>query len=292
MMFSGSIPALVTPFRGGSFDEAAFRQLVDYQIANGTSALVPCGTTGESATLSFDEHYDVIRICIDQAAGRVPVIPGCGSNDTATAVRHMAFAKSAGATAGLIVVPYYNRPNQDGIVAHFEYLAAQSDLPMIVYNVPGRTVTDILPETLARISAIPSVVGIKDASGDISRVTAHRLGCGTDFCQLSGNDDMALAFNAAGGMGCISVSANVAPRLCADFQAACASGDWSAAHAINDRLFPLHKAMFADASPGPVKYALSRVLPDFPIELRLPMTPASPAARDSVDAALAHAGLI
>jgi 4-hydroxy-tetrahydrodipicolinate synthase len=292
MMFTGSIPALVTPFRGGSFDQAAFRRLIDYQIDNGTSALVPCGTTGESATLGFDEHYDVIRICIEQAAGRIPVIAGCGSNDTATSVRHMAFAKSAGAAAGLIVAPYYNRPNQDGIVAHFTHLAEQSDLPMIVYNVPGRTVTDILPETLARLAAIPSVAGVKDASGDISRVTAHRLGCGTDFCQLSGNDDMALAFNAAGGVGCISVTANVAPKLCAEFQAACAVGDWDVARTINDRLFPLHKAMFADASPGPVKYALSRILPDFQPDVRLPMTLPSPAARDAVDAALARAGLI
>ncbi len=291
-MFSGSIPALVTPFRGGSFDEAVFRRLIDWQIDNGTSALVPCGTTGESATLGFDEHYDVIRICIDQAAGRVPVIAGCGSNDTATAVRHMQFAQSVGAAAGLIVIPYYNRPSQDGIVAHFEHLASQSELPMIAYNVPGRTVTDILPETVARIAAIPEVVGIKDASGDIARVTAHRLGAGTAFCQLCGNDDMALAFNAAGGVGCISVTANVAPRLCADFQAASAAGDMAAAHAINDRLFALHKAMFADASPGPVKYALSRVLPDFPTEVRLPMTLPNAAARAAVDSALAGAGLI
>ncbi len=291
-MFSGSIPALVTPFCDGSFDEKAFRRFVEWQIVQGSSALVPCGTTGESATLGFDEHYDVIRICIDQAAGRVPVIAGCGSNDTATAVRHMAFARDAGAAAGLIVAPYYNRPSQAGIVAHYTHLAAQSDLPMVVYNVPGRTVTDIRPETMGALAALPSVVGIKDASGDIARVTAHRLSCGIDFCQLSGNDDMALAFNAAGGRGCISVTANVAPRLCADFQAACAAGDWAAAHAINDRLFPLHQALFADASPGPVKYALARVLPDFPADLRLPLVAPSAAAMAQVDAALAHAGLV
>ena len=258
-MFSGSIPALVTPFRDGLIDEAAFRRLVDWQIAEGSSALVPCGTTGESATLSYEEHYRVIEICIEQAAGRVPVIAGCGSNDTATAVRHMEFSKSAGAAAALVVAPYYNRPNQDGIYAHYAHLAAQSDLPIIVYNVPARTVTDIQPETLARLSKIPTIVGIKDASGIISRVTAHRLGCGVNFCQLSGNDDMALAFNALGGVGCISVTANVAPNLCAEFQRAFVMGDLAHAQMLNDRLFPLHTALFTDTSPGPVKYALTRI---------------------------------
>ena len=291
-MFSGSIPALVTPFRDGLIDEAAFCRLVDWQIEQGSSALVPCGTTGESATLSYDEHYRVIEICIEQAAGRVPVIAGCGSNDTATAVRHMAFAKAAGAAAALVVAPYYNRPSQNGIYAHYEHLAAHSDLPIIVYNVPARTVTDILPETMARLAQIPAIVGVKDASGVISRVTAHRLGCGSDFCQLSGNDDTALAFNAAGGVGCISVSANVAPKLCADFQRACAQGDLAQALTLNDRLFQLHGALFTDASPGPVKYALTRVFAGVTEELRLPLTPCSPAARKAVDDALAHAGLI
>ena len=291
-MFSGSIPALVTPFRDGLIDEAAFCRLVDWQIEQGSSALVPCGTTGESATLSYDEHYRVIEICIEQAAGRVPVIAGCGSNDTATAVRHMAFAKAAGAAAALVVAPYYNRPSQNGIYAHYEHLAANSDLPIIVYNVPARTVTDILPETMARLAQIPAIVGVKDASGAISRVTAHRLGCGSDFCQLSGNDDTALAFNAAGGVGCISVSANVAPKLCADFQKACAQGDLAQALTLNDRLFQLHGALFTDASPGPVKYALTRVFAGVTEELRLPLTPCSPAARKAVDDALANAGLI
>ena len=291
-MFSGSIPALVTPFRDGLIDESAFRRLVDWQIAQGSSALVPCGTTGESATLSYDEHYRVIEICIEQAAGRVPVIAGCGSNDTATAVRHMEFSKKAGAAAALVVAPYYNRPNQDGIYAHYEHLAAQNDLPIVVYNVPARTVTDIQPETLARLSRIPSIVGIKDASGAISRVTAHRLGCGPDFCQLSGNDDMALAFNALGGVGCISVTANVAPKLCAEFQEACAEGDLTRAQALNDRLFPLHTALFTDASPGPVKYALTKVLENVTEEMRLPLTPCSAAARKAVDEALVIAGLI
>ncbi len=291
-MFSGSIPALVTPFRDGAIDEAAFRALVDWQIEQGSSALVPCGTTGESSTLSNAEHHRVIELCIEQAAGRVPVIAGCGSNDTTNAQLHMTFAKKCGAAAALVVAPYYNRPNQDGIYAHFDYLARHSDLPMIVYNVPARTVTDIQPETLARLAKIPSVVGIKDASGAIARVTAHRLGCGTDFCQLSGNDDMALAFNALGGVGCISVTANVAPRLCAEFQAACKKGDISLAQKLNDALFPLHSALFTDASPGPVKYAMTKVLDWMTADVRLPMTPPSEASRKAVDAALGVAGLL
>lgn len=291
-MFSGSIPALVTPFLKGAVDEDAFRRLVSWQIEQGSSALVPCGTTGESATLSYEEHYRVIALCIEEAAGRVPVIAGCGSNDTATAVRHMAFAQAQGAAAALVVAPYYNRPNQDGIYAHYAHLAEKSDLPIILYNVPGRTVTDLLPETVARLSQIPSIVGIKDASGNLARVADHRLGCGTDFCQLSGNDDMAVAFNAAGGVGCISVTANVAPRLCAELQAACLAEDYAKARALNDKLHRLHTALFTDASPAPVKYAMSRVLPRFSQELRLPLVPASAASRASVDAGLAHAGLI
>ena len=291
-MFSGSIPALVTPFRGGTFDADAFRRLVDWQIAEGSSALVPCGTTGESATLGFDEHYAVIDACIAAADGRVPVIAGCGSNDTATAVRHMKFAKDAGAAAGLIVAPYYNRPSQAGIIAHYHALADACDLPMVVYNVPGRTVTDILPDTMAQLAAIPSVVAIKDASGDLARVTQLRAAAGADFCQLSGNDDLWLAHAAMGGVGCISVSANVAPRLCADFAALCAAGDWAAALVLHDRLFALHKAMFADASPAPAKYALSRLHGWFDAEVRLPIVAANAAARAAVDLALAQAGLI
>ncbi len=291
-MFSGSIPALVTPFRDGRFDEQAFRSFVEWQIEQGSSALVPCGTTGESATMSIAEHDRVVAICIDQAAGRVPVIAGCGSNDTLVALDHMRSAKSAGADAALVVLPYYNRPNQEGIYAHFAFLAERCDLPIVVYNVPGRTVTDVTTQTLARIAAIPTVVGIKDASGNLARVSAQRLACGEEFCQLSGNDDMTLGFMAMGGRGCISVTANVAPRLCADFQKACLTGDWAAALALQDRLYPLHAALFTDASPGPVKYALSKVRPAFPTELRLPMTPAGEASREAVDDALKVAGLI
>jgi 4-hydroxy-tetrahydrodipicolinate synthase len=229
---------------------------------------------------------------IARSAGRVPVIAGCGSNDTATAVRHMAFAKQAGADAALVVAPYYNRPTQDGMVAHFTHLAEQSDLPIVVYNVPGRTVTDILPETLARIAALPSVVAVKDASGDVARVTEHRAALGPDFCQLTGNDDQWLAHDAMGGAGCISVTANVAPGLCAKFGAALVAGDRAEALHIHELLFPLHKAMFADASPSPAKYALSRLFDWFDPEVRLPIIPANAGARAAVDAALAHAGLI
>lgn len=291
-MFSGSIPALVTPFRDGAFDAKSFARFVDWQVKEGSSALVPCGTTGESATLGFEEHYQVIDACIAAAAGRVPVIAGCGSNDTATAIRHMRHAAAAGADAALVVAPYYNRPSQDGIVAHFQALADASDLPIVVYNVPGRTVTDISAETMCRLAEIPSVVAIKDASGDLARVTLHRAGAGADFCQLSGNDDLWLPHAVMGGVGCISVTANVAPRLCADFAAACAAGDWMGARTLHDRLFDLHKAMFSDASPAPAKYALSRVHDWFLPEMRLPIIPASDASRRAVDAALAAAGMV
>ena len=291
-MFRGSIPALVTPFRDEAFDEAAFRDFVEWQIAEGSHALVPCGTTGESATLSSEEQARVIRACIDQANGRVPVIAGCGGNDTASVKRLMQAAKDAGADAALVVAPYYNRPNQDGIFAHYEALAAASDLPIVLYNVPGRTVTDIKPEIVERLAKLSTVVGIKDASGDLGRVSAHRLSCGTDFAQLSGNDDMALGYMAMGGVGAISVTANIAPRLCAEFQNACLEGRWADALELQDRLYPLHAALFTDASPGPAKYALNKIRPEFSSELRLPMTPPSEASRKAIDVALAHAGLI
>ena len=290
-MFFGSIPALLTPFAAGRVDLALFRDFVDWQIDEGSTALVPCGTTGEVATLEFDEQYALFRAAVDQARGRVPVIAGCGSNSTATVIQHMRAAQDAGADAALVVLPYYNRPSQAGLIAHFHALVAESDLPIIVYNVPGRTVTDISVETLAEVSRLPTVIGVKDATGNLGRVAAQRLASGEEFVQLSGNDETALGFTAMGGVGCISVSANVAPRLCADFQKALRETRWDDALALQDRLYPLHVALFTDASPGPAKYALNRLRPDFPTELRLPMTPPSAASRAAIDAALAHAGL-
>lgn len=293
-MFSGSIPALVTPFRDGAFDEQAFRRLVDWQIESGSSALVPCGTTGENSTLSNAEHHRVIELCVEQAAGRVPVIAGCGSNDTMNALLHMNFSKKCGASAALLVAPYYNRPSQAGLLAHFTYLAENNDLPIVLYNVPGRTVTDLLPETVCELARrFPDrFIAIKDASGDLSRVTDHRMGIGKDFVQLCGDDELALPFNAAGGVGCISVTANVAPKLCAEFQAACAANDLEEARRLNDLLYPLHYAMFEDSSPGPCKYALAQVHDWIENELRLPLVPCSDKARTAVDEALVHAGLV
>ncbi len=290
-MFFGSIPALITPFTTGRVDEAAYRVLIDWQIDEGSTGLVPCGTTGEVATLEQDEHHRLIAIAVEQARGRVPVIAGCGSYNTAASIAHMKAAEAAGAAAALVVIPYYNKPSQAGIAAHFRALAEASDLPIIVYNVPSRTVADISVETLAEVANIPSVVGVKDASGNLARVTAQRLACGEEFCQLSGNDDMALGFNAMGGVGCISVTANVAPRLCAEFQAATREGRWDDALALQDKLYPLHAALFSDASPGPTKYALSRIRRGFSTEMRLPLTDPSAASKAAVDAALSHAGL-
>jgi 4-hydroxy-tetrahydrodipicolinate synthase len=291
-MFRGSIPALVTPFRDEAFDALTYRSFIEWQIAEGSHGLVPCGTTGEAATLSADEHRRVVATCVEAAATRVPVIAGCGSNNTAHAIELTRAAKAAGADAALHVPPYYNRPNQDGIYAHLAAIAEAAELPVVLYNVPARTITDISVETMAGLAALPNIVAVKDATGNLARVTAQRLACGADFVQLSGNDDMALGFNAMGGVGCISVTANVAPRLCADFQDACLAGDWAKALALQDRLYPLHAALFTDASPGPVKYALNRLRPDFPAGLRLPMTPPSEANRRAVDAALEHAGLL
>lgn len=292
-MFSGSIPALVTPFRDGSLDEQAFRAFVDWQIEQGSAGLVPCGTTGESATMTIEEHNRVVALCVEQAAGRVPVIAGCGSNDTRIALEHMFAAQAAGADAALVVAPYYNKPSQEGVYQHFAYLAERCDLPIILYNVPGRTITDIGVPVMHRLSSeYQSIAGVKDATGNLGRVTAQRLACGPDFCQLSGNDETALGFNAMGGTGCISVTANVAPRLCAEFQAAMAAGDWPGALALQDRLYPLHDALFSDSSPGPVKYALSRVRPEMPVEVRLPITWPSASSQAAVDRALEIAGLV
>jgi len=289
-MFFGSIPALVTPFSGKCVDEDSLRGLIDWQIDEGSNALVPCGTTGEAATLSIEEHKRVVEIAVEAARGRVPVIAGCGSNNTAHAIELTKIAKEAGADAALHVPPYYNRPNQDGIYSHLSAVA-DLDIPVILYNVPSRTITDIAVETMARLSRLPNVVGVKDATGNLGRVSAQREACGHEFIQLSGNDDMALGFNAMGGVGCISVSANVAPKLCSQFQEATREGRWQEALELQDRLYPLHAALFSDASPGPVKYALSRVRNGFPAGLRAPMTEPSPASKAAVDAALAHAGL-
>jgi 4-hydroxy-tetrahydrodipicolinate synthase len=291
-MFRGSIPALVTIFRDEALDERAFLDFVRWQVEEGSHALVPCGTTGESATLTSAEHRRVIELAIEAADGRVKVIAGCGSNDTAHAIELTRSAKEAGADAALHVPPYYNRPNQEGIYAHLAAIAEAVDIPVVLYNVPTRTITDISVETMARLAKIANVIGVKDATGNLARVSAQRLGCGEDFVQLSGNDDMALGFSAMGGVGCISVTANVAPKACAEFQNACLSGNWKDALKLQDRLYPLHAALFTDASPGPVKYALSRVRPDFTSELRLPMTPPSEASRKAVDEALKHAGLL
>ncbi len=287
----GSMPALVTPFRGGEIDMPAFEAFVEWQIASGSHALVPVGTTGESPTLSHAEHHGLISRTVALAAGRVPVIAGCGSNDTATALAHLQHAHRAGADAALLVVPYYNKPSQAGLLAHFTRLAEATPLPIILYNIPGRSVADLATETMAELAKLPTIVGVKDATGNIARVSAQRAACGAGFIQLSGNDDMALAFNAMGGVGAISVTANVAPALCAAFQEATLAGDYAAALALNDRLWPLHAALFTDSSPGPTKYALAR-LGKMSGEVRLPITEPSAVSRAAVDAALAHAGLL
>lgn len=289
-MFFGSIPALVTPFAAGRVNEAAFRDLVEWQIDEGSNALVPCGTTGEGATLTDAEHRRVIEITVEVARGRVPVIAGCGSNNTAHAIELTKAAKDAGADAALHVPPYYNRPNQEGIYGHLAAVA-DFDIPIVLYNVPGRTITDISVETMGKLSRLPNVVGVKDATGNLGRVTDQRRACGKEFIQVSGNDETALAFNAMGGVGCISVTANVAPKLCSRFQEATREGRWDEALELQDRLYPLHIALFTDASPGPVKYALSRVRNGFSAELRAPMTEPSAASKKAVDDALAHAGL-
>ncbi len=291
-MFFGSIPALVTPFSGGRVAEDTFRESVEWQIAEGSNGLVPCGTTGEVATLSAEEHRQVITATVEVAKGRVPVIAGCGTYSTEASIERTCAAADLGADAALIVVPYYNKPSQMGLVAHFTAIAEASPIPIVVYNVPSRTVADISVESLAEAAKHPKIVAVKDATGNLARVTAQRLACGKEFVQLSGNDDMALGFNAMGGVGCISVTANVAPRLCSDFQKAMRDGDWDEAVRLQDGLYQLHAALFTDASPAPAKYALSRVRPGFPQELRLPLVDASDASKRAVDAALEHAGLI
>jgi 4-hydroxy-tetrahydrodipicolinate synthase len=291
-MFFGSIPALVTPFSGQCVDEDSLSAFVDWQIEQGSNALVPCGTTGEVATLDADEHRKVIATVVRVANGRVPVIAGTGTYNTQASIERTRAAADLGADAVLAVVPYYNKPSQAGLAAHFTAIADASPIPIVVYNVPSRTVADISVETLGEISKHPKIVAVKDATGNLARVSAQRIACGKGFCQLSGNDDMALGFNAMGGVGCVSVSANVAPKLCSDFQKAMREGRWDEALELQDKLYPLHAALFTDASPAPTKHALSRVRKGFPTELRLPLVEASDASKRAVDSALEHAGLI
>lgn len=292
MQLRGSFPALITPMRNGKVDEVAFRKFVNWQIEQGSHGLVPVGTTGESPTLDSGEHKRVIEICIEEARGRVPVIAGTGSNSTAEAIDYTRHARDAGADAALVVVPYYNKPTQDGLYAHFRAVADAVDIPIIVYNVPGRTVASISVETLARLSRdCGNIVGTKDASADLTRPSRQRLASGKDFIQLSGEDGTALGFNAHGGVGCISVTANVAPRLCAEFQEATLKGDYARALALQDRLMPLHHAMFVETSPGPVKYAASLLGLCAP-EARLPMAPVVESTRAAVREAMMHAGLL
>ncbi|WP_291068251.1 4-hydroxy-tetrahydrodipicolinate synthase [Hyphomonas sp.] len=291
-LFHGSIPALVTPFRNGAVDKKAFAGLVERQIAGGSAALVPVGTTGETSTLSTEEHKDVVRLCVEVAAGRVPVIAGAGSNATEEAIDLVRHAKAVGADAALVVCPYYNKPNQDGLFAHFKAINDAVALPVFLYNVPGRTIVDLMPPTVAALAALPNVIGIKDASDEMERVALHNhlIAPGTQFIQLSGEDSSALAHRAMGGAGCISVTANVLPEACAAMHAAFEDGDLESARAINERLVLLHRAMFCSPSPGPAKYALSRIglCTD---EVRLPITPPDAAARAQIDAALALAGV-
>lgn len=287
----GSICALATPFKGGEVDFDAYRAFVDWQISEGTNALVPCGTTGESPTLDASEHDMVVKACVEVAAGRVPVIAGTGGNCTRTSIERTKAAELAGADAVMLVAPYYNKPTQAGLVAHFTAVANSTDLPVILYNVPARTVTDISVETLAALSKVPNIVGVKDATAKLERVSLQKAACQEGFIQLSGEDPTAVSFNAQGGAGCISVTANVAPALCAAVQSACADGDYARAQNIHDRLMPLHTALFLETSPGPLKYGLS-LLGLMAEDLRLPLVAPGPETRKAVKYALANAGLI
>lgn len=291
LMIHGSIPALITPFRNGIVDERAFQDLVERQIAEGSHGLVPCGTTGEAVTLSFDEHVRVVQTCVEVAAGRVPVIAGAGSNNTAQSIALAEAALRVGANAVLVVAPYYNRPSQDGVVAHIEAINNAVDIPIIVYNVPSRTMVDISVETMGRIAALPNVIGNKDATGDMGRVTRHRALCGAAFTMLSGDDPSAIGFNAHGGKGCISVTANIAPKACAQIQNATAQGDFGAAREVDDKLAALHKALFVEPSPAPAKYACA-LLGLCTEEVRLPILSLSDGAKAQVRAAMTQAGLI
>ncbi|MHA6645881.1 4-hydroxy-tetrahydrodipicolinate synthase [Mesorhizobium sp. A623] len=292
-MLRGSLTALVTPFdHSGRFDEKAFRAFAEWQIAEGTTGLVPVGTTGESPTLSHDEHRQVVKACVEVAKGRVPVVAGAGSNNTQEAVGLVKYAESVGADAVLVVTPYYNKPTQNGIYAHFAAVAGATSLPIIIYNIPPRSVIDMTPETMGRLAHdFPNIVGVKDATGKVERVSEQRATCGKDFIQLSGEDASALGFNAHGGVGCISVTANVAPRLCAEFQAATLANDKEKALDLQDRLLPLHKAIFMEPGVSGAKYALSR-LGKIENVVRSPLMVVEAETAAKLDAAMKHAGLI
>jgi 4-hydroxy-tetrahydrodipicolinate synthase len=289
--FRGSFTALVTPFENGSLDEQAFRRLVDWQIAEGTKGLIPVGTTGESPTLSHDEHKRVVEWCVNQAKGRVPVIAGAGSNSTAEAIELSQHAESVGADAVLIVTPYYNKPTQEGLYQHFKAINDAIGIPIIIYNIPARSVIDMSVDTMKRLFDLPNIAGVKDATANVARVSQQRAAMGEDFNQLSGEDATALGFMAHGGHGCISVTSNVAPRLCAEFQGACLRGDFAAALRFQDKLMPLHTALFIETNPAPAKYALS-VLGRCAETVRLPMVPLADKTKTAVRAAMIHAGLI
>jgi 4-hydroxy-tetrahydrodipicolinate synthase len=289
--FRGSFTALVTPFKNGSLDERAFRDLVDWQISEGTNGLVPVGTTGESPTLSHDEHEQVVEWCIDQTKGRVPVVAGAGSNSTQEAVSLAQHAEKAGADAVLVVTPYYNKPTQEGMYQHFKAINDAIGIPILIYNIPPRSVIDMSVDTMKRLYELKNIAGVKDATANMARVSQQRAACGPDFNQMSGEDITALGFNAHGGHGCISVTSNVAPRLCSEFQAACARGDFAAALKVQDKLAPLHINLFVETSPAPVKYAMS-LIGKCSETVRLPMVPASDKARVAVREAMVHAGLI
>jgi 4-hydroxy-tetrahydrodipicolinate synthase len=288
--FRGSFTALVTPFKNGSVDEKAFRDIVDWQISEGTNGLVPVGTTGESPTLSHDEHKQVVEWCIDQADGRVPVIAGSGSNSTAEAIELSRHAEEAGADAVLIVTPYYNKPTQEGLYQHYKAINDAIGIPIIIYNIPGRSIVDMSVETMARLYELKNIAGVKDATANMARVSQQRAAMGPDFNQLSGEDITALGFMVHGGHGCISVTSNVAPCLCAEFQAACLKGDFAGALKLQDKLTPLHINLFVETSPAPIKYAMS-LIGKCANTVRLPMVPASEKAQTAVRQAMVHAGL-
>jgi 4-hydroxy-tetrahydrodipicolinate synthase len=289
--FRGSFTALVTPFKNGSLDEKAFRDIVEWQISEGTNGLVPVGTTGESPTLSHDEHKKVVEWCIDQVDGRVPVIAGSGSNSTAEAIELSRHAEEAGAEAVLIVTPYYNKPTQEGLYQHYKAINDAIGIPIIIYNIPGRSIVDMSVETMARLFELKNISGVKDATANMTRVSQQRAAMGPDFNQLSGEDITALGFMAHGGHGCISVTSNVAPRLCSEFQAACLKGDFKAALKLQDKLALLHTNLFVETSPAPIKYAMS-LIGKCANTVRLPMVPAGEKAQAAVRQAMVHAGLI